>query len=563
MNDGLSIVLCGEAGQGIQTVEAILVKLLAGAGFHVFATKEYMSRIRGGSNSTQLRVSSGPVAAPLDRIDIFLPLDKAAIPHLRRRIGPDTLVIGDRQALAAADEIVEDVPFSAIAAHIGGPIYANSAAAGVLAGLLGLGEDAVIATLQRAFSSKPSEVVAGNGEAARLGLQRGKDIAARRPVAVPAPSQRRGKYVLVNGADAVALGALAGGCDFIGSYPMSPSTGVLTYLSRQAAAFGVVAEQTEDEISAINMAVGAAYAGARPLVTTSGGGFALMVEGLSLAGMTETPVVIHLAQRPGPATGLPTRTEQADLEFALYAGHGEFPRILLAPGNLEQAFRLARHAFDLADRFQSPALVLTDQYLMDSYYDVPAFDVSGPPPERRVVRTEPGYRRYRLTADGLSPRGLPGWGEGLVAVDSDEHDESGRITEDLALRSRMVEKRQKKLELIREAALPPERFGPEDPATIVVCWGSTLEPVREAVRTLGDPGTAVLHFSQVHPLSASTPGHLSRARRIVCVEGNQTGQFARLLKLATGIEVHRRILKYDGLQFTVEELVRALGEMNG
>jgi len=559
----LSIVLCGGAGQGIQTVETILLRLLAGAGFRVFAAKEYMSRIRGGSNSTQLRVSAEPVAAPVDRMDVFLPLDKAALPHLRGRVGPETLVLGDRNALAARDEISEDVPFSALATQAGGPIYANSVAVGALAGIMGLGAESTLASLRRDFSSKPSEVIEKNAAAARLGLERGRDIASRRAVPRPAPPPRRGRQILVNGAEATALGALAGGCDFIASYPMSPSTGVLTFLSRQAGAFGVIAEQAEDEIAAMNMAVGASYAGARALVTTSGGGFALMVEGLSLAGMTETPIVVHLAQRPGPATGLPTRTEQADLEFALYAAHGEFPRILLAPGNLEQAFRLARRAFDLADRFQSPVILLTDQYLMDSFYDVPAFVLPDRSPERFIARTERDYRRYRLTADGLSPRGIPGFGDGLVAVDSDEHDEFGRITEDLVLRARMVEKRQKKLGLIREAVLPPELYGPEEYATLVVCWGSTLEPVLEAVRTRGEAGMAVLHFPQVYPLPGQTAGYLGRARNVVCVEGNQSGQFAKLLKLAAGFDVHRRVLKYDGLQYTVEELVRALGEADG
>ncbi|MBN2269433.1 MAG: hypothetical protein JXN61_02400, partial [Sedimentisphaerales bacterium] len=325
-----------------------------------------------------------------------------------------------------------------------------------------------------------------------------------------------------------------------------------------AADFGIVVEQAEDEIAAINMALGAWYAGARAMVTTSGGGFALMAEGLSLAGMIESPLVAHLAQRPGPATGLPTRTEQGDLELAIYAGHGEFPRAVFAPGTFEEAFHLTQNAFTLADRHQSPVIILTDQYLMDSYYNVPAFNLSGLGVESHIVKTETGYKRYELTDNGVSPRGVPGYGDGLVVVDSDEHDECGHITEDLLLRVKMVEKRLKKLDAMTDEAVRPTLTGPEDYKNLVVCWGSTRNIVSEALAELHRGDTSLLHFSQVHPLHPSTGDLLGRADKLILIEGNATGQFGKLIKLATGIDIESRMLKYNGLSFTVEEIVEDL-----
>jgi 2-oxoglutarate ferredoxin oxidoreductase subunit alpha len=342
---------------------------------------------------------------------------------------------------------------------------------------------------------------------------------------------------------------------------MSPSTGVLSFLAKHAGDFGIVAEQAEDEIAAINMGLGAWYAGARAMVTTSGGGFALMTEGLSLAGMLESPMVIHLAQRPGPATGLPTRTEQGDLELALYAGHGEFPRIIFAPGTLDEAFYLTQMGFNLADKYQVPVFVLTDQYLMDSYYNTTAPNLSKVKNQRHSVRTTKDYKRYEFTDNGVSPRGVPGFGEGLVAVDSDEHDTQGHITEDLDLRIKMVDKRLKKGESLRQDILPPEFTGPENYKILVVCWGSTYNILAEAVRNIGRKDLGILHFRQVYPLPDETVDYLYKAQKTIIVENNATSQFAKLIKLQTGFDIEEKILKYNGLSFYVEELMEKLEEI--
>jgi 2-oxoglutarate ferredoxin oxidoreductase subunit alpha len=342
---------------------------------------------------------------------------------------------------------------------------------------------------------------------------------------------------------------------------MSPSTAVLTNLSAQDEQFGIVVEQAEDEISAVNMAIGAWFAGARAMATTSGGGFALMEEGISLAGMLESPLVIHLAQRPGPATGLPTRTEQGDLELALYAGHGEFPRIIYAPGNTEEAFTLTHRAFSESDRCQVPVFILTDQYFMDTYYNVPALDISKTRIQKHIVQTDPGYKRYLLTENGISPRGIPGFGSGLVTADSDEHDEEGHITEDMDIRTAMVDKRLRKVEAIRASSVPPVLTGPERYRNLVIGWGSTHPIISEAMELLDSGDTACLHFPQVYPLPPIASKFLEKAEKIIVVENNATAQFSRLLKISAEVRIDNAVLKYNGMPFTVEELVVRIGEL--
>ena len=561
--EDVSIVLCGQAGMGIQTVEGILTGMLKLAGYNVFATKEYMSRVRGGNNSTEIRVGSKQVSAYVDRIDILVPLNKGAISHLRDRISADTVVIGEAELFA--DEISEgklkfvETPFTKIANDLGNKIYSNVVATGTLAGLIGMKLDDICEYVKRSFSTKAADIIANNVKAAEAGFRLAKDVAHRADIKINISIDAGVKdQIIPSGGETIALGAMAGGCNFVSSYPMTPSTSVLSFMAKHGHDSGIIVEQAEDEIAAINMAIGAWYSGARAMVTTSGGGFALMVEGVSLAGMLESPIVIHLGQRPAPATGLPTRTEQADIELALYAGHGEFPRILFAPGTLEQAFYLTAHAFNLADKFQMPVFVLSDQYLVDSYYNTAAFDVSKVKVEKYVVKTAADYKRYEITPNGISPRGIPGFGKGLVCVDSDEHDVEGHITEDLKLRTRMVDKRLRKLESAKAEIVEPQLYPNCKYKNLVICWGSTYPVIKEAIELLGKSDTSLLHYSQIYPLHPQTADYLSKAKRVVIVEGNATAQFAKLIKLHAGFDIEYKILKYSGLQFSVEEVTAAL-----
>jgi 2-oxoglutarate ferredoxin oxidoreductase subunit alpha len=561
----ISIVLCGQAGQGIQTVEKLLNRISKTAGYNVFATKEYMSRVRGGMNSTLIRISDKPVKAFVDRIDILVPLSKGAIRHLGKRTNPETIIVGEKDV--CADELKDksrlfDTPFTKIASDIGNKVYSNMVAVGALTSVLSIKSEEAIDCLKQFFEGKPQEILEKNIEALKKGYEEGIKLTKSNSKNIKVTeSAEVQNHILVNGAEAVGLGAIAGGCNFVSSYPMSPSTSVLVFLAQNGRDFGILAEQAEDEIAAINMAIGAWYAGSRAMVTTSGGGFALMTEGVSLAGMLESPIVIHLAQRPGPATGLPTRTEQGDLELALYAGHGEFPRIIFAPGTLEDGFYLTQQAFNLADKFQVPVFILTDQYFVDSYYNTKAFDLKDLKIDKHFVETSKAYRRYELTGNGISPRGIPGLGKGFVCVDSDEHDQEGHITEDFELRTKMVDKRLKKLDSIKKEIIPPTLWGPENYENLVICWGSTFNIVCEAVNNLGRKDTAVLHFKQLYPLYDKAAELINKADKKIVVENNATAQFARLLKIHSDINVDHKILKYDGLCFASDSLTEKLSSI--
>ncbi len=540
IKDEISIVICGEAGQGIQTVETLLIEALKSAGFYIFCTKEYMSRVRGGANSIQIRVSEKPVSAYIKRTDILIPLIKEAVDHLGERISKETFIIQE--------------DFTEEAKKIGDVVYSNVIAASTLAALFGINRETFYNLIEKKFSKKGEEVVQKNKEAADKGFEIGKKLSLEIEIKIEPKADKND--TLINGAQAVAMGTLAGGCNFIAAYPMTPSTGVFTYLASQEHEFGIVVEQAEDEISAMNMNLGAWYAGARGLVSTAGGGFDLMTEGLSLAGITETPIVIHLGQRPGPATGLPTRTEQGDLNIALYAGHGEFPRIILTPGNLEDAFYLTQKAFNLADKYQVPVFVLTDQFLVDSYYNIKPFDLSNVQNQHFIKETGVDYKRYQMTENGISPRGIPQFGEGLVCVDSDEHDESGHITESQAVRTSMNNKRLSKIDMIKSEIFPPELIGSYDYKTLLIGWGSTYLIIKEAIEKLGRNDLGFLYFKQVYPLHDSIVDYIKKAEKTIIIENNATAQFGKLIAKETGIVIKDAILKYDGLPFSVEEIMQ-------
>ena len=558
----ISIVLGGAAGKGVQTVEGILLSVLKGEGYAVFASKEYMSRVRGGSNSTEIRIGTEKPRAFARSMDIFFPFDKAAFEHAKHRITPKTRILADERLMPdIADHAIVHAPISAIAAELGNPLFENTVAAGIVLGILGADGSGLDAYLRSRFASKGEKVVEGNVEAGRRGYKSGQHLAYAENLEFRlAKDANISREAMLDGTEAIAMGAIAGGCAFIASYPMSPSTGVLQFLAKESETFGIAVEQAEDEIAAINMGLGASYAGARAMVTTSGGGFALMCEGVSLAGMMELPIVIHIAQRPGPATGLPTRTEQGDLELALYSGHGEFPRAIFAPGTHEEAFEAMRQAFRVAEKWQSPVFLLSDQYFLDTVSTIPQETLAMIPETRDIVETPENYERYALTQNGVSPRGVPGWGDGLVVVDSDEHTEDGHLTERLDMRVLMMDKRMKKLAGLVADALPPVRLGVEDAETIFVGWGSTHGAIAESLEKSGREDISYLHFRQVYPLPANVKELFKNAKNIIVIENNYSGQFANLLE-KHGIPVSERVVKYDGEPFSVEEMTERISSI--
>ncbi len=534
-----NVLIGGEGGQGAFSVEMELTETLTRLHYHFFATKHYMSRIRGGHNFHMVRIADHPVhALNGGKWDMIAALDDETEPLHK----PDLRDGGIFLSHAMAKEI------GAESKKLFGDIRsANTVLVGCILAAIGVTPD------QTAEAAEP-----GKAEY----LRKGVDFAAKWKIAGAFPiSAAAACPVKFDGNQALAFGALLGGCRFMAGYPMTPGTSILHYFSEAALNLPVHFEQAEDEIAAINMILGASYAGVRSMAATSGGGFALMQEGVSLAGMTETPIVIAVAQRPGPATGLPTRTEQGDLNFILHAGHGEFPRVLFAPGAIAETIELAKKAFELADRFQIPVFLLTDQYFADSVQVVEEGEIPLDVITREYPVFDATYKRYRLTEDGISPLTFPGLSDALVKIDSDEHDEEGKITEDPVLRKRMMDKRLGKLDLLKKEVVPPTFYGSLDAAVVVLCWGSNRLIVQEAAEKLNADGLSVcsLHFGQVYPLTPEMiePYRLETKKRI-CVENNAMGQFAGLLKRELGIAVDHNVLKYDGDCFTVDELYQRL-----
>lgn len=527
-----------------------------------------MSRIRGGHNFYQIRFSDQEVSASRDMVDILLALDLNTIEIHKKSVRDDGFILYDSRTIKKKFEGPEfiDVPFKKIALEVGkSSIMANTVAIGAVLGLLDLGLKTLTEILKSTFKKKGEEVIEKNVACAEAGYNYVISNCPRcETVKIREPEEK--KLMLIDGLQAIGMGALISGCKFYSAYPMTPSTGILNYLASKAEEYGLVVEQAEDEIAAINMAIGASFAGVRAMTGSSGGGFALMGEGLSLAGITETPIVIAEVQRPGPATGLPTRTEQADLLFILYAGHGEFPRVIFEPGTPKQAFYLTNRAFELAEKYQIPVFIQSDQYLGDTEWTFENFDFEHLTYNDYRLREKDlegveEYKRYKYSDTGISLLAVPGEsGKHLVVADSDEHDEEGHIIEDAETRIKMVRKRlQKKLPLIKSEIEAPLLYGDPSPEIVLMGHGSTYGVIKEVVDILSkDRKIAMMHFSQVYPLPERDRFDyielLENAKLAISIENNATGQFAKLIRAETGFEFTHQILKYDGRPFTIENL---------
>jgi 2-oxoglutarate ferredoxin oxidoreductase subunit alpha len=566
MGVDVNIRVTGGAGQGVHTAGGLLSRLSVAAGHHFHATQDYMSRIRGGRNSYSVRIREIPVRAGRQLAEIVLSLDPGHLPHFLPSVSPSGIIVCDLPPgdAGSADGRVIPAPLKELAVSAGSPILGNIVGTGIVAHALGIPPETVERVL--AFEFK-GDFLEKNRVAARLGAEWAQ---GRVPDSFRLPERAFQARMILSGNEALSLGAVAGGCKFAVGYPMTPGSGILLGLSVDGPPLGLVFEQAEDEIAALNMAIGASYAGARAMVATSGGGFALMVEALSLAGMLETPVVVALGMRPGPATGMPTRTGQEDLAFALSAGHGEFPRLVLSPGSVEEAYALAHHAMEMSEAYQVPCILLTDQYLADTVVDADPGDFPALPVNRRIVRgndvprdAKGRYPRYAFTENGVSPMAVPGEPGITVVADSDEHTEDGHLTEDHAVRIAMVEKRMRKGEALAMETLPPLLAGPPDGEVLLIGFGSTKGVIAEAREILSAEGVAAtaVHLRQVSPFPARAVSEiLDRYRTSLTVENNRTGQLARLIRAETGREVSGTIARFDGLPFTPGEVAERVKE---
>ena len=565
MATSFNIMVGGEAGQGVQSVGFVLAKSFSRAGWHVFADQDYESRIRGGHNFFRIRVSDEKVQAISGPVHVLVALNAETVDLHQSELDAAGMIILDPEKVEgnSIPPNTIQVPFDRIATEQGGDkLFASAVAAGSALALSNCPLEQLERVLVDQFGSSGDTVIEGNKVAARSGYELVRKSVPDSPI-ITVPIGQDLSYMLLHGNEALALGALAAGCKFVSGYPMTPATSIIEFFGNKSADYGLVVIQAEDEIAAVNMAIGASFAGIRAMTATSGGGFALMVEAMSLAGATETPLVVMEAQRAGPSTGLPTRTDQGDLDFVVHCGHGEFPRAVLAPGDVEEAFLMGAHAFNIADKYQVPVVLLTDQYLASSYVTALRFDVSKVSIDRGdiFVGSPNEYRRHRITDSGISPRAFPGGSEALVFTCGDEHDESGHIIEDAETRNQMVIKRMKKQSSLQLDVILPRSYGSSNADVTLVGWGSTLGPMMESVDVMRQQGLEanMLHFGQVWPFPTEVAtGLLVGASRIAVVENNSMGQFARLLKRETGISAHEQVLRFDGRPFSVEFILDQL-----
>jgi 2-oxoglutarate ferredoxin oxidoreductase subunit alpha len=560
----------GEAGQGIDTIGDLLTQVFVEAGFYTFTIKDFESRIRGGYNFTQVRVSDRPVHAPVDYVDVIVALSRDAVVGKRDKLVEEGVIIFDETIEFDDLEACHfPAPLEKTAKEVGGNIrMMNAAALGAILAVIKFPFKLAEEALSAIFGRKGEKVVAGNVSVAKALYDLTMETFTGKcrynlDTLEKGPSRDR---LLLTGNRALALGAIAANLKWISSYPMSPSTSLFMDVVSYSHDLKIGALQTEDEIASLCMAIGASYSGARSMVTTSGGGFALMAEAVGLAAMAEIPIVIYNAQRPGPSTGLPTRTEQADLFFMAFVSQGEFPRILLAPKDPIEAFNVATRAFNLADKFQIPVMILGDQYFADSSMNVPRIDVSDVKVDRGKLAkdgSDSDYKRYLLTPDGISPRAFPG-DEGKSVVSSGNvHREDGHITEDADIRNKMVVKFMNKIPAIMDSLNPPELYGDEESNYTLLTWGSTWGAANEAMLMMKDAGVSInhLHFCDIYPLRTDKLRKvLSKSKQIITVEQNVTSQFAQLVKMATGITVDYHINKYDGRPMTARWIVEELKE---
>lgn len=566
----VTIKIGGQAGQGMQSVAYTLGKLFTRGGYYAFINQDIMSRIRGGHNFSQVRIRDVPVYCNSENVNVLVALDEETINVHKNEMVDNGVIIFDKDNVKfeAPGMNLFPIPLEKLAKDYGkDKIMINTVATGALVQLTGYSVDLLYNILKEEFATRGMEVVNRNVACARAGFDYAKNNFRKEcpcKIGLKAKGQKR---ILISGSETIGLAAIGSGLKFYAGYPMSPSTPIMEYVASKAKEFNIVIEQSEDEIAAINMIIGAAFTGVRAMTATSGGGFALMVEGLSLAGMTETPIVIVIGQRPGPATGFPTRTEQGDLLFAIHAGHGEFSRIVFTPGTPEEAFSLTNKAFDFAEKYQIPVLILTDQLFNDSYWTVDSFDLEKIAVERYDATNkwlnQPAYtyQKYKITETGISPRIYPGLLNQVVYADSDEHTEDGHITESAEIRKKMVEKRLKKLEAIRHEFGSCYTYPEDNLETMLVCYGSTFGVVKEAIDILQEKKMKIgmLHISEIYPFPReSVMAQLGFSRKTFTVENNATGQLFRLLTAETRIKITDKILKYDGRPFSVQELLRRI-----
>ena len=563
MTNDITILIGGAAGQGIQTIGTLLAKVCHNAGLFIFSTDDFESRIRGGHSFHLLRISNQPVSTPSIEPDILVAIDKKTLEYHRDEISPEGIVLNNKSSEnktvhESEGSNVFNIPLNNLAKQAGGTIFSNTVAAGAVLAVIGAKYNDFKSVLETLFKNKGQNILDGNLTAGRKGFEIGEKIDFPKLFDF---SQTEHSNVIMSGAKAAALGAITADCRFFPFYPMSPGTSIVTNAAQYVDDLPLVIEQAEDEIAAVNMAIGASFAGVRSLVATSGGGFCLMTEGIGLAGMTEIPLVIINAQRPGPATGLATRTAQADLLFSINSSHDEFPRFVFAPGGVFETFNIVKKAVWLSEKYQVPSIVLMDHFLINSARtESDKFEIGNEHDtlleiDTKMYRDKP-YLRYEHSATGISKRILPCTSNALVRSTGNEHVEEGLTDEDADNRNAMVEKRFKKLSMMKEEMKLPSVFC-EESSFFLTGWGSSKNSIKQACMHLREQGFDVgwIIFEDIWPMNTQKFTNILKNKKLFMVEGNATCQLGNLIRQQTGIDYASSILKYDGRPIFPEYII--------
>jgi len=576
----LKLLAGGEAGDGVFAVSDMLALMFARAGLEILTTQTYSSRIRGGHINASVRVAEREILSQGDELDLLIALDLETVELHRETVRDSGIILYDNSQgdidladLEARRVAVFPIPARKIARErLSAPIMKNIVMTG--AALTAINFDPEFEFLggliRERFLSKGEKVVAKNMEAAAAGQELIRQ--ANKHTNYSMERRVRPRKMLLQGSDAVSFGALVAGCRFMASYPITPASDIMEYLVTKFPKYNGVMVQAEDELSAINMSIGAAFSGARSLAASSGPGIALMIEALGLAAVTETPLVLVDVQRCGPSTGMPTRMEQADLNLLLYGAHGEIPRIVIAPSDIEECFYQTIRAFNLAEKYQCPVIVVTDQYLSQSQRTTWPFDLSKIVIDRGMLQTDQElnnlatpFKRYLITERGISPRSIPSQEKGIFKTTGVEHVETGNATENPDARTRMMKKRFLKLDTFRREDLqPPKLFGNPESGVTIVGWGSTQGVILEVLERFRQEETIDVKLMQLVDIwpfpDQAVADVLRSSRQVIVVENNFTGQMANLIRQQTGIACSK-IVKYNGAPFSPKELYQRLKDL--
>lgn len=552
----------GEAGFGIKSAGLFISRVATRSGYWIYNYTEYPSLVRGGHNVMQTTIAEEEILAPTKLTNLLISLDQITIDLHQHEIVDGGGILFDSDKNLDTSKVktsvnIFKIPLVKLAQKVGGlPLMSNTVALGASLALLGGNLKHLFDMIEEEFGKKKPEMVKVNQDAAKSGYDYITENYKDKIVGVLKQKEKVEKKMIVTANETIAMGAIAAGMQFYCSYPMTPATNILHTLAPMQEKFGFLFKQPEDEIAAINMIIGAANAGARAMTGTSGGGFCLMTEGYGLAGITETPIVIIDAMRGGPATGIPTWSEQSDLRMVLSAHQGDFPRIVLAAGDAQEAFHLTMKAFNLAEKYQTPVVILVDKLNGENDQSYIPFKYDEYQIDRGKYSTEKNenYLRYKLSEDGISARSPMGVGNFFIA-NSDEHDEQGLSNEEIENRNLQMKKRMKKLDVCSECdMIDPVLYGPDEADVTLISWGSNKGAILEALKVL--PNVNYFHIQMINPFpTKQVAERLRKSKYLINVEQNFTAHMGALIREKTGIEILDNLLKYDGRQIYPEEVV--------